>query len=85
MIALMLVTAVLVFVRGIQQLNVVGGHIFMASATSYAIALAEVYFVADVAVKGMSAVPFVGTGGAIGVAGAIMLHPKLKRLINGKS
>lgn len=82
MIFLSFVTACLVFLRGIQQLNVIGGHYVMASMTSYLIALAEVYFVADVAMKGLDAAFYVGTGGAIGVTLAMFFHPKIKRIIN---
>lgn len=76
------VTASLVFVRGFQQLNVIGGHYIMASVTSYVIALFEVLFIVDVVSRGFDSILFVGTGGAIGVIAAMFLHPRIKRIID---
>ena len=74
-------TACVVFLRGIQQLNVIGGHYAMAAITSYAIAAAEVIFIVSVVDSGTGAILSVGTGGAIGVISAIYMHPKMKRMM----
>ena len=71
---IMFVTAVLVFTRAIQQQNVIGGHYVAAALTPYLIATAEVATVLIVVETGWSAIPWVGTGGAIGVVSAMYLH-----------
>lgn len=71
---IMFVTAALVFTRAIQQQNVIGGHYIAAALTPYLIAAAEVATVLIVVDTGWSAIPWVGTGGAIGVVSAMYLH-----------
>ena len=77
---LLLATFGLVFMRGIQQQNVIHGNYVLASITPYAIAVFEVATVLWVVDTGWSAVPWVGTGGAMGVTAAMYLHRRyLKR------
>lgn len=66
--------AVMVFARAIQQQNVIGGHYIAAAVTSYLIALTEVIVVISVIDHGLAAVPWLGTGGAIGVTSAMTVH-----------
>lgn len=73
---IILATFALVFLRAIQQQNVIGGHYWMAAITPYAIAVAEVASVLLVVAKGWPAIPYVGTGGALGVTSAMYLHRK---------
>lgn len=73
---LLIATFGLVFMRAIQQQNVIHGNYLLASITPYAIAVFEVAVVLWVVDTGWSAVPWVGTGGAIGVTSAMFLHRK---------
>ena len=68
----------LVYLRAIQQQNVIHGHYWFAAATSYAMALAEVAMVLVVVETGWPAVPWVGTGGALGVTAAMASHRWLR-------
>jgi hypothetical protein len=71
---LLLATFALVFLRAIQQQNVIHGHYVMAALTPYALAVAEVASVLWVVSTGWAAVPWVGTGGALGVVSAMAVH-----------
>ena len=73
---ILLATFALVFLRAIQQLNVTGGHYLWAAGTSYAIALAEIGVILGIVAHGVSAVLYVGTGGALGVVSAMLFHRK---------
>lgn len=73
------ITAVLVFGRAIQQLNVVGKHYIAASITPFFIATGEVATVLFVVDNGWQSIPWIGLGGAIGATSAMALH---KTLIN---
>lgn len=73
---ILLATFALVFLRAIQQQNVIGGHYWLAAITPYAIACAEVATVLWVVNTGWSAIPWVGTGGALGVTSAMYVHRK---------
>lgn len=64
----------IVFLRAIQQQNVIHGRYKFAAMTSYLIALAEVGVVLIVVDKGWHAVPWIGTGGALGVTLAMFVH-----------
>lgn len=64
----------LVFLRALQQLNVIHHRVTWAIATSFAIAFTEVAVVLLVVDKGWPAAPWVGLGGAIGVTAAMTLH-----------
>ena len=74
---ILLATFALVFLRAIQQQNVIHGQYWLAGITPYALAVAEVASVLWVVQTGWSAIPWVGTGGAIGVTTAMMLHRKV--------
>jgi hypothetical protein len=71
---LLIATFALVFLRAIQQQNVIHGHYVMAALTPYALAVAEVASVLWVVSTGWAAVPWVGTGGALGVVSAMVVH-----------
>lgn len=76
---IMLATFGLVFLRAIQQQNVIHGQYILAAITPYAIAIAEVASVLWVVQIGWSAIPWVGTGGALGVTSAMFLHRRFMR------
>ena len=73
-----LFSAVLVFARAWQQQNVIHGYFGWAIATSYALAIYEVFVVASVAKVGLTAIPYVGTGGAVGVVMAMLTHKRMR-------
>ena len=79
MILLMVATAVLIFLRAWQQQNINHGFYYWAAGTSYALATADAIVVIGVVNHGYAAIPFIGTGGAIGVVSAMWLHRRLKR------
>lgn len=74
MIDLTLFTVLLVFMRGLQQQNVIHRFYWWAGFTSYAIAIGEVAIVFNVAQIGWPAIPWIGTGGAIGVTLSMYVH-----------
>ena len=76
---ILLASFFLVFFRGIQQLNVVHHRYVAAALTPYLIACADVSSVLLVVHKGWSSIPWVGTGGAIGVTAAMYTHRKFVR------
>lgn len=67
----------LVFLRAIQQQNVIGGHYLAATLTSFAMAGAEVAMVLQVVAHTWAAVPWIGAGGALGVTAAMGAHRRL--------
>jgi len=79
MIALTFAAFAVVFLRAWQQQNVIHGLYWWAAGTSYWIALADAALVLGVVAKGFPAVPFIGTGGALGVVSAMYLHRRMKR------
>ena len=74
MIEISIATAALVFLRGLQQQNVIHGNYIAAAITPFAIAAAEVASVLWVVSAGWPAVPWVGAGGAVGVTSAMLVH-----------
>ncbi len=66
----------LVFMRAIQQQNVIHRNYKMAAITPFAIAVFEVATVLFVVDVGWPAVPWVGTGGALGVTFAMWFHSR---------
>ena len=78
MLAIFLASFVLVFLRGMQQQHVIGGHYLAAAITPFAIAAAEVASVLFVVQTGWPAVPFVGAGGACGVCLAMLVYRRRK-------
>jgi len=73
-VKILIATFALVFLRAIQQQNVIGGHYVLAAITPYAIAVAEVATIVWVVQIGWPAIPWVGTGGALGVTSAMYLY-----------
>lgn len=69
----------LVFLRSIQQQNVIHGNYLAASLLPYLIACAEVASVLLVVAVGWSAIPYVGTGGALGVTAGMYLHRNISK------
>lgn len=63
-----------VFGKAWQQQNVTHGHYLMAAITSYGLAICEVAVLMIVIDKGWPAVPWIGTGGALGVTCAMYAH-----------
>lgn len=76
---IMATTFAMVFLRAWQQQNVMHGHYLMAIATSYAMAVAEVALFLGIVNTGWPAVPWVGTGGAIGVTSAMLIHRRMRK------
>lgn len=76
MFVLLLSTLLLVFLRSFQTQNVIHRHYWMAGATSYLMAIGEVAVVLGVVNAGWGAVPWVGTGGAIGVTLSMYVHKR---------
>lgn len=79
MTAIALATAMLVFLRAMQQQNVIGGHYGLAVLTSFGMALAEVSVVLRVVDTGIAAALYVGAGGALGVTAAMYVHKRWVR------
>jgi hypothetical protein len=73
---ILIATFALVFFRALQQLNVTGGHYIAAGVTSYAIACAEVSVILLAIRLGWWSIPWMGTGGAIGVMLAMSMHAR---------
>ena len=67
-------TALLVFGRAFQQLNVTRGHYVAAALTPFLIAAGEIAVVGAIVVSGWSAWPWIGAGGSVGAVGAMLLH-----------
>lgn len=78
MLAVTAAAFALVFLRALQQQNVVHLWYGWAAVTSYGMALADVSLVLYVVNIGFDAVPWVGTGGALGVTSAMFLHTKMR-------
>ena len=74
----------LVFLRAIQQQNVIHGNYIAAAVTPYLIACAEVASVLFVVSIGWAAIPYVGTGGAIGVTLGMYVHRRARNESNRK-
>lgn len=71
----------LVYLRAIQQQNVIHGHYWLAALTSFVIAIAEVAVVLAVVAHTWAAVPWIGLGGAIGVTAAMASHRYIRRVL----
>jgi len=75
---ILMATFFLVFLRGIQQQNVIHGQYLAAAITPFLIAAADVASVLLVVKTGWAAIPWVGTGGALGVTTAMWMHRKFR-------
>lgn len=67
-------TFMLVFLRAIQQQNVMHGNYMAAALTPFLIACAEVASVLLVVQTGWGSIPMVGAGGSLGVVSAMFVH-----------
>jgi len=67
-------TALLVFSRALQQLNVTGGHYMAAALTPMLIAAGEIAVVGAIVVDGWVAWPWISLGGGIGAVVAMRVH-----------
>lgn len=79
---ILIATFALVFLRGVQQQNVIHGNYKFAMMTSYLIAVADVMVVLGIVDHGVGSILFMGTGGAIGVVSAMIFHRKFIRKYN---
>jgi len=70
----MAATALLVFSRALQQLNVTGGHYVAAALTPMLIAAGEIAVVGAIVVSGWHAWPWISAGGGIGAVVAMRVH-----------
>lgn len=75
----------LVYLRAIQQQNVIHGHYLIAALTSFAMAGAEVAVVLAVISYTWAAVPWIGLGGAVGVTAAMASHRYIRRIMELKN
>lgn len=74
----MIASFFVVFGKAWQQQNVTHGHYAWAAITSYGLAICEVAILLIVIDKGWPAVPWIGTGGALGVTSAMWLHKRIR-------
>lgn len=74
-------TASLVFLLGVQQLNVHGNHTFLAVITSLLIGGAQIYLWRTIPSASLSKIIAVLAGGPIGIVLAMKLHPILVKII----
>ena len=79
MITLGIATFVRVFLLAFQQQNVQHDYKYWAALTSYGISIADVVVVLGTVSYGVSAIPYIGTGGAIGVVVAMVVHKRIRR------
>lgn len=74
---ILLSTFALVFLRALQSQHVIHGQYMYAAITPFAIAAADVCCVLLVVETGWRAIPWAGTGGAIGVTFAMWVHRRM--------
>jgi hypothetical protein len=74
----------MVFLKGLQYQNVIGGYYFPAVFISYCICAAEVATITFVVMEGFNMIPFSGTGGALGITASMYVHRNFlsKRKVN---
>jgi uncharacterized membrane protein len=75
-ILLLFATMLLVFLRAFQTQNVIHKHYLSAVGTSYLMAIGEVTLVLMVVEIGWTAIPWIGTGGALGVTLSMYVHER---------
>jgi len=84
-ILLLFATMLLVFLRAFQTQNVIHKHYLSAVGTSYLMAIGEVTLVLMVVEIGWTAIPWIGTGGALGVTLSMYVHSRcFKKEISGE-
>lgn len=74
-------TFVMVFSLGIQQLNVQGGHYYLAIATSLIIGGAQIYLWRSMPDANTSEIVATLMGGPVAIVLAMWAHPHLVRVI----
>ena len=79
MIEALIAAFFLVFIRAIQQQNVIHERYKSAALTSYLMACADVFIVLLVVDRGWPVIPWIGTGGALGVTLAMYSHKRWLR------
>lgn len=83
-LVLFLSTALVVFALGFQQLNVTGGHYYLAILTSFVIGAAQIYLWRTLPGASISEVIATLLGGPVGIVGAMWSHPRLAKILNRK-
>ena len=68
---------VLVFLKAMQQQNVIHGNWMMVPFVSMGLACTEVAIVLFVVENGWSAIPWMGTGAGLGAVFAMWLHRRI--------
>jgi len=76
---LMLAVYCTIFLKAMQQQNVIGGHYQWAVLTSYMLAVVEVATIIWIVHTGWSAIPWVGTGASMGCISAMYIHRRFIR------
>ncbi|MBU0593347.1 MAG: hypothetical protein KKH74_06365 [Gammaproteobacteria bacterium] len=74
---LLISTFCLVFLRALQQQNVIHGRYVMAAMLPFGLAAAEVATTLWVVSVGWPSVPWVGAGGSLGVVSAMVLYRRI--------
>ena len=74
----MAATALLVFGRAIQQLNVQGNHYLAAALTPTLIAAGEIAVVGAIVAGGWDAWPWISVGGGLGSTAAMWAHRRAR-------
>lgn len=75
---------VMVFALGIQQLNVQGGHYYLAVATSFVIGGAQIYLWHVMPDANASEIIATLLGGPTAIVLAMWSHPRFVKLLKGK-
>ena len=79
MITLTFATFLLVFLRAWQQQNVIHGYYWWSAITAYGMIASDVAVVLGVVNFGYAAIPYAGTGGAVGVVSSMWLHKRIRK------
>lgn len=78
---LFLSTASLVFLLGIQQLNVHGGHYLLAVITSFFIGGTQIFLWRTMPTASITEIASTLAGGPVGIVLAMRFHPVLVRVL----
>ena len=71
---------IMVFLKGYQHQNVIGGHFKMSFGFSYLLAIADVFVISLVATNGLSTIIPIGLGSSIGIVISMKLHRVLNKV-----
>lgn len=69
----------MVFFKGFQQQNVIGGKYKSAFFVSYLMAVFDVVVVSTIVVAGYDSVIPIGTGGALGIIAAMLFYRRVHK------